>query len=57
MVQLFSQQVRAARLVAEREDQPSIKFPRAPGRNGVLTEIQRPDAGHVALLRKPDRVP
>ena len=27
MVQLYSQQVRAARLVAEREDQPAIKFP------------------------------
>lgn len=30
MVQLYSQQVRAARLIAEREDQPSIKFPQPP---------------------------
>ena len=31
MVQLYSQQVRAARLVAERENLPAIKFPPAPG--------------------------
>jgi HlyD family secretion protein len=30
MVQLFSQQVRAARLVAEREDAPAIRFPQPP---------------------------
>lgn len=36
IVQLYSQQVRAARLVAEREDQPSIKFPAPP--EGIGTE-------------------
>lgn len=35
MVQLYSQQVRAARLVAEREEQPSIKFPPPPMDTGL----------------------
>jgi HlyD family secretion protein len=35
MVQLYSQQVRAARLVAEREDQPAIKFPPPPMETGL----------------------
>jgi HlyD family secretion protein len=38
MVQLFSQQVRAARLVAEREDRPTIRFPAPPSEGGFETE-------------------
>jgi HlyD family secretion protein len=34
MVQLYSQQVRAARLVAERENLPEIKFPSPPSETG-----------------------
>jgi HlyD family secretion protein len=34
MVQLYSQQVRAARLVAERENLPAIKFPPPPTESG-----------------------
>lgn len=34
MVQLYSQQVRAARLVAERENRPSIDFPPPPTQTG-----------------------
>ena len=41
MVQLYSQQVRASRLVAEREDQPSITFPPPPMDTGMEKEIGR----------------
>jgi HlyD family secretion protein len=38
MVQLYGQQVRAARLIAERDDQPFIRFPPAPAEAGVERE-------------------
>jgi HlyD family secretion protein len=38
MVQLYSQQVRAARLVAERENQPSINFPPPPMEAGGMVK-------------------
>jgi HlyD family secretion protein len=40
MVQLFSQQIRAARLVAERENQPAIRFPPPPVELAMVSDPQ-----------------
>jgi HlyD family secretion protein len=45
MVQLYGQQVRAARLAAERDEQPSIKFPAAPAEVGV----EKDSAGIISM--------
>jgi HlyD family secretion protein len=45
MVQLYGQQVRAARLAAERDEQSSIKFPAAPAEVGV----EKDSAGIISM--------